>query len=63
MGLHSSAPGSRSVRRSFAIGGQEKEGFSASYWEAGDKHLLGEFARAGEVKLALEKEAHVGRLM
>jgi hypothetical protein len=27
--LHSSAPGSRLVRRSFAIGGQEKEGFLA----------------------------------
>ena len=34
-----------------------KEGFSA-----GDEHLLGEFARAGEVGLALQKETDIGRL-
>jgi hypothetical protein len=41
---------------------QEKEGFSASNRETGDEHLLGKFARAGEVELALQKKADIGRL-
>ena len=44
------------------MAGQENEGFSTSYREASDEHLLGEFARAGEIELALEEEAHIDRL-
>jgi hypothetical protein len=44
------------------LAGQENEEFSASYREASDEHLLGEFARAGEIELALEEEAHIDRL-
>ena len=45
-----------------AAAGRKRRDFRASHRETGDKHLLGEFARAGGIKLALEKEAHISRL-
>ena len=35
---------------------------TASYREARDEHLLGEFARVGGADLALEKETDIGWL-
>ncbi len=34
---------------------------SPSHWQPGNEHLLGEFAGAGGVKLALQEQPHVGR--
>jgi hypothetical protein len=39
------------------------ETLAASHREACNEHLLGEFARAGGVELALKEEADIGRLM
>ena len=43
-------------------GGQENERFPSSHRQACDEHLLGQFARARRVELALQEQADLGRL-